>query len=195
MKKTILIIVILVIAVGATVGIYQWRESRSENKEIISSFNFSSYRVYFNSKYGFSLEYPKDWYVVDKPEFNTVFFSSKEEKLPMGGVPLGARIELNIIQNPEGLEPKECIEKNYLQNLKQEIIKEEKITIGGRKAIKVTVAPRTGPVKEGPPVIVCLAMNDYIIQINYTGRDTGLKSGYFGNLKNLEHFLSSFKFD
>jgi len=196
MKKiTTLIIIILIIAAGVAVGIYQWKENQSENEKAISSPKPPSYKIYSNSKYGFSLEYPYDWYVIDKPGFDTVFFSSKEERPPMGGVSLGARIELNIVQNQEGLGLKEWIEKNRLQGLEGKVVKEEEITVADREALKITLAPRIGLVKEGPPIIVYLVADDYIIQINYTGRDAGLTSGYFGNLENFEHLLNTFKFD
>ncbi len=197
MKKIIILIIIILIAIGVGFGIYQWKKGQEENGGEVppESKPKAGFEIYENTKYGFSLEYPEDWYLVDMPEFGTVFFSSKEEEPPMGGVSLGVRIEMFMIENSENLSLEKWIEQGRSQGPEEEIMSEEEITVGGKKAVKVVVIPRPGPVEAGPPITVYLANDNYIIWINYTGRETGLKTDYFGNIENLEYFLTSFKFD
>lgn len=147
----------------------------------------SEYMVYTNTEYGFSFEYPEKWYLVDNPEFGTIFLSSKEEEPPMGGVSLGARIEIFIIENTENLSLEEWI--SWMQSEggieltgESAVVDGKEITVGGVRAIKETgVAQST----------VYLAKNDYIIQINYTGRDPD----YYTEEGKLVHLLESFKFE
>lgn len=186
MKKIIIILIIIVIIIGIGLGIF-WLQ---KDKKPLSDFT-----VYSNADYGFSLEYPTNWYKVDNPEFSSVFFSSKEEEPPMGGVSLGARIEIFVMENSENLGLEEWIEESKAQEgPEEELMKKEEITVGGRKAIKEVIIPRQGPIEEGSPITVYLAKDDYIIQINYTGRDTGLETDYWGHLQEFQHLLDSFKF-
>lgn len=198
MKKVIILVVIILVVAGAAVGIYLWKKGQEDGGGAIppgpKPKPKAGFEIYANTKHGFSLEYPEDWYLVDNPEFNSVFFSSKEEEAPMGGVSLGARIEMFMIENSEGLSLEKWIEQSCSQEPEEEIMKEEEITVGGKKAVKVVVTPREGPVEAGPPITVYVAKNNYIIQINYTGRETGLETDYFGNIENFEHFLGSFSF-
>jgi len=156
--------------------------------------------VYINTEYGFSLECPADWYKVDNPEFGSVFFSSKEEEPPMGGVSLGARIEIFVIENSESLGLEEWIERNKTQGGPvEEVLKRERITVGGQKAIKevntsIIVGALPEGVEIGNPTTVYMAKDNYIVQINYTGRDIGLEAGYWGHLHEFQCLLDSFKF-
>ena len=97
--------------------------------------------VYTNTKYGFSFEYPEKWYLEDNPEFGNVFLGSKEEEAPMGGVSLGARIEIFIMENTENLGLKEWISWMHSEGGTEltgesAVVDRKEITVGGAKAIK-----------------------------------------------------------
>lgn len=143
--------------------------------------------VYTNTEYGFSFEYPKAWYIEDNSEFGNIFLSSKEEEPPMGGVSLGARIEIFIMENTENLGLEEWISWMHSEGGieltgESAVVDRKEITVGGVKAIQEEYVT--------PSITVYLAKDDYIIQMNYTGREPD----YTENLKNLEHLLGSFKF-
>lgn len=154
----------------------------------------SDYTIYTNTEYGFSFEYPKAWYIEDSSEFGNIFLSSKEEEAPMGGVSLGARIEIFIMENTENFNLDQWIRwmKGYEEGeLYGKMLETEEITVGGERAIKEKGVAPSGPVEQGPPITVYLAKDNYIIQMSYTGREPD----YTENLKNLEHLLDSFKFE
>ena len=80
------------------------------------------------------------------------------------------------------------------EGLPKEVLKKEEITVGGKKAIKeiatsLVVGALPAGIEEGNPISVYLIKDNYIIQINYTGREPD----YSGNLANVEHLLDSFK--
>jgi len=152
----------------------------------------SSYSIYTSDEHKFSFEYPSSWYLEDNPEFGTIFLSNKEEEPPSGGVSLGVRIEIFVIENPENRELEQWINWHKSQpGLEEEILETKQVELSGKKAIQeITAAPK-GLVAQGNPITVYSSTNENIVQINYTGREPD-----FSEQKQVfEHVLTSFKFE
>ena len=161
------------------------QESEWKIKDIICA-PFST--TYTNTKYGFSFEYPEKWYLEDNPEFGNVFLSSKEEEAPMGGVSLGVRIEIFIIENTENLGLEEWISWIHSEGGTEltgesAVVDRKEITVGGVKAMQEEYVT--------PSITVYLAKDNYIIQINYTGRDPD----YYTEMRSFNNLLDSFEFN
>ncbi|MBU0649012.1 hypothetical protein KJ969_02840 [Patescibacteria group bacterium] len=159
------------------------------NNEIVQP-SSSDYKVYANDLYGFNLEYPANWYLLGEADSTAIFFSSKDEEPPMGGVSLGARIEMFVLANDEGLTLDEWIEWSASEGPEKNIMQTEEITIAGVDAVKETHDPVPGPVEAGPAISVYFPLNSKIIRINYTGREPE----YFNQLSNLNHLLETIQF-
>ncbi len=150
------------------------------------------YQTYTSSKHGFSFEYPQSWHLEDNPEFNSIFLGNKQEEPPMGGVSLGARIEIFISENAEDLELEQWIEWHKPQSgQEQEVLETKQITVGNKQAIRETVTVPQGPVTQGNPVTVYFSTDGNVIQMNYTGREPN----YSQNIEIFQHLLNSFKFE
>ncbi|MFW6149836.1 MAG: hypothetical protein ACOC6D_08255, partial [Atribacterota bacterium] len=144
-----------------------------------------------SSKHEFNFEYPRDWYLEDNPEFNSIFLSSKQEEPPMGGVSLGARIEIFVSENDQDLKLEDWVEWHKSQSgQEKEVLETKQITVGDKQAIKETVAAPEGVVTQGNPATVYCATNGEIIQMNYTGREPD----YSENIEVFQHLLNSFNF-
>ena len=152
----------------------------------------SSYSIYTSEEHQFSFEYPSSWYLEDNPEFSTIFLSNKEEEPPMGGVSLGARIEIFISENTQELSLQEWIEWHKSQSgSEKEALETKQITVGNQQAIRETVAVPEGAIAQGDPVTVYFSIDGDMVQMNYTGREPD----YSENIEVFQHLLNSFKFE
>ena len=152
----------------------------------------NEYQSYQNSKYNFSLDYPKTWYALGaEADSSVIRFSDTAEESGDGGVPLGAVVDVMVLENYDGLSLENWIEESLNQGPEQEILREE---VRGGKNIQFLVKvfnPITGPVEAGPTMVAYAGLENkkYILQINYMGRNPNYKAG----MKYFEHLLKSFK--
>ena len=186
--KAVILIFIFFLALGIT--FYIWSKldkipefSENKNKESESSFNF-----YSSKKYGFSLEYPENWFKTADFE-QMLALSSKQENMGGGGVPAGVRIELVVLKNYDNLCLEDFAEKIRIQGNFGQLEKLNEIEVGKTKAIKEKYLPLEGLVETGPPILVYLKKDDYIIRFKYMGREPD----YTENLEVFERVLKSFK--
>lgn len=182
MRKIILFITILLLTSLVLVGAGCFEKPEPEPEV--------SFLTYSNTKHGFSLEYPENWHKTGGPDSDMIAFSSKKEEINGGGPPLGTRIELVVLENYENLVLEDWIEEMRSQGDWGDLIKREEITVGGRMAIKEKYAAPTGLVEQGPPILVFLLKDNYIIRFKYLGREPD----YSEDLEVFEHLLESFKF-
>jgi len=107
-KKSIIgIVIIVVILVILPIGWYYW-QNNSGNQGIDDLANYiptdPNFSVYQNNKFGYSVDYPKDWFLgffgESKPQAQVVFFVTDKGDLQAtdGGPPLGAKVEI-IVQD------------------------------------------------------------------------------------------------
>lgn len=193
MKKIVTFLIIVLIIIGAGFGIYQWQkgEKGGKDEKYSEGSEETAFATYSNSKYGFSLEYPADWYFTGGPESETIEFRNLKEESGEGGLPLGANIGIYISENYENFSLDEWIDLMMTEGPGLTLRDRGEITVGKERAIKLEFMPILIDSDEGLPISVYLAKNNYIIQINYIGREPD----YSGNLVNFEHLLNSFKFE
>lgn len=189
--KSKFFIFFLLLASVALFGFRCTRKAKPASKAQKLATEAESFLNYSNTRYGFSLEYPPKWFRFGEPESDIVHFSTVNKDPPMGGPPLGARVEIMVLENIKGLSLEEWLNWMNSEGPEKEIENEEEITVGGKKAIKEVVASLPGPVEAGSTINVYLAKGQYIIQINYLGREPD----YSENLENFDHLLESFVFN
>jgi hypothetical protein len=180
MKKNIRIFIIVIIV--ALIAFLAWFAFSRE-------WQGNDYLNYVNTKHQFSFQYPPDWHMSGNAESDIIQIYSIEQELADGGLPLGVRAEIIILENYEKMELDEWV--NWI-NKKQEgeskVATHEKIKIGGISAIRESYLPTFD--NEGPPISVYLAQEDNIILINYLGGEPD----YTENMKELERLLQSWSF-
>ncbi len=187
MKKTYLvgvIILLIIILFGIILIVGQKQENGDSENEYI---------IYQNTKYGFSLEYPRAWHSFGaEPDSSIIRFSDTFEDSGDGGVPMGAVIDIYILENYENLSLEDWIEQSLEYGPEREILREDIFSGNYANFIQKTFAPFPGPIEAGSVITAytSLAGDDYIVQINYLGREPN----YTASLKYFERLLKTANF-
>jgi len=184
--KKIFIFLPVALALGIVgTGLFFWYKSRTQPP--------SPYEIFVNEKHGFSFEYPSDWFMEEiSPE--AVRLTTTNKPSGDGGVPLGAKVEVFALENYNHFGLEKWISwmksENDLAN-GQAAPKTEEIKLAGKKAIKEITKGATGLIEQGDPITVysLIGSGDYILQINYVGREPD----YSEALSGFNHILDSFK--
>lgn len=150
----------------------------------------NSFLSYTNKKHRFNLEYPLDWFLSGDADADIVHLTSVSENLALGGPPSGARLEIIILDNPEGFSLRDWVRWIKTEGSGQGLTEDKEIIVAGQKAIQQTGQSPPGPVGQGRPISIYLAKGNQIVQINYLGREPA----YSENQTNFEAILRSFQF-
>jgi len=150
------------------------------------------YQEYENTEYGFKLEYPKSWRFSGlTADSSIISFKDTRGKSGEGGFPLGAKIEIIVLENYDNLALEDWIDQSLAYSQEQEILSEETVRGKNVQFLVKTFKPMPGPVESvGPPISAYALINDkkHIVQINYLGREPNYTAG----MKHFKHLLLSF---
>ena len=190
MKKIIIVVVIIFLVILGLFYIFVFNQSKEDKTQ-------EEYLKYENTKYNFSIEYPKAWYSSGMEEDSSViFFRDTKEESGDGGVPLGVTMDIIILENEEGLGLEEWIDQSLLQGPAQEVLEEGTLNFGDIRFFKKTFAPfaefeEIDSTEAGSVIVAYTTLDNekYIVQISYLGREPN----YTTKIKHFEHLLKSFK--
>jgi len=166
---------------------------------------------YYNNEYGYSLNFPDDWFIGylgdSKESARVVWFVSDESDIELkdGGAPLGAKVEVIVHDVAELSEMDSSFPEigkaqdwlNWQRLGSGELVGElavyddEEIAVADSAAIKTTAGdsmfPNAGPVIE---VVVYNSKADLVYSIKYLGQEPA----YSENLGEFDEILANFNF-
>lgn len=96
------------------------------------------WKVYPNSKFGYSIKYPQDWYLVDEENSEKVIFSTTQNgQKPTDSIKDWAKVQIQIFENHEKISLKDWLSKNQESENFDEKNSQE-ISIAGQKGFRVS---------------------------------------------------------
>ena len=145
---------------------------------------------YINTKHSYSFQYSPDWNLMGDPQDDVVMLYNTDTPPGDGGVPAGVKVDIMFLENYDDLSLEDWIEQMSQGESEQEVFTEENTTVDGIEAIRRTFSPTFVELGEGAPTSIYFMKENYIIMINYLGRepDYNLQRG------NFEMMLATFNF-
>ena len=178
MKKTFILVVTIIIALGAYwLVTLDWRGN--DNLK------------YTNTKHGYSFQYSPDWNLAGDSQANVVMLYNSETPPGDGGVPSGIKVDIMVLENYDSLNLETWVEQMSQNGLKEEILMQENITVAGLSAIRKITSPILWNANEGASIGVYFSKDNYIFAINYLGSEPE----YSQEMGNFELLLKSFNLD
>jgi hypothetical protein len=112
----------------------------------------TSWATYTNTKYGYTIEYPTEWFPLDTSPTTGDFIvfnydTSKVEVPPLP--PGGTKIEIGVAPNPDHLSPDDMLQQSLDQSAQRGeargTISKQSVTVAGQPSLEVIEGPHTGP--------------------------------------------------
>ena len=146
---------------------------------------------YINTKHGYGFQYSSDWNLMGDSQSDVIMFYNTETPPGDGGVPVGIKVDVMVLENYENLSLEVWLEQLSQGGFEQEVLMKEDTTVDGIKAIRKTVSSTFIELNEGDPISVYFMKDNNIIVINYLGREPD----YSAQMGNFKLILDTFNFD